>query len=75
MDRFDVNIFSCTDRMGEFKGAFIEGLGKSTAYAVGGILFLIILGLLAGFGIIGGSRNWSTIKGWAGKTDPPATLG
>lgn len=70
MDRFDVNIFSCTDRMGEFKGAFIEGLGKSTAYAVGGILFLIILGLLAGLGFIGGSRYQNTIKGWA---DPPAT--
>ena len=53
--------------MGEFKGAFIEGLGKSTAYAVGGILFLIILGLLAGLGFIGGKRNWSTIQGW---TDP-----
>ena len=56
--------------MGEFKGAFIEGLGKSTAYAVGGILFLIILGLLAGLGFIGGSRNWSTIKGWTEPAPP-----
>jgi hypothetical protein len=50
------------DPMGEFKGAFIEGLrvGKSTAYAVGGILILQVA-LLAGFGVIGAKRNWSTV--------------
>ena len=50
--------------MGELQGAFVDGLGKSTAYAFGGIIFLIILGILVGLGLIGGTRNWSTIKGW-----------
>jgi hypothetical protein len=37
--------------MGDFKGAFIEGLGKSLAYGLGGLIFLLVLGLLIGAGV------------------------
>ncbi len=36
--------------MGDFKTAFIEGFGKSLAYAVGGIIFLLMVALLSGTG-------------------------
>ena len=37
--------------MGDFKGAFIESLGKSLAYALGGLIFLLVLGVLIGAGV------------------------
>ena len=37
--------------MGDFKGAFIESLGKSLAYGLGGLIFLLVLGLLIGAGV------------------------
>ena len=43
--------------MGDFKTAFIEGLGKSLAYGVGGLIFLIVLGLLYGAGVLTVNRN------------------
>ena len=42
--------------MGDFKTAFIEGFGKSLAYGVGGILFLLMIGILAGMGLLGTHR-------------------
>ena len=38
--------------MGDFKTAFIEGLGKSLAYGVGALIFLIVFGLLVGAGVL-----------------------
>jgi hypothetical protein len=43
--------------MGDFKAAFIEGMGKSLAYSVGGILFLLLLSLLVGTGLLTLARN------------------
>ena len=43
--------------MGDFKTAFIEGMGKSLAYGVGGIIFIIVLGLLYGTGVLTLNRN------------------
>ncbi len=42
--------------MGDFKTAFVEGLGKSLAYAAGGIIFLILLGILGGTGLLAGYK-------------------
>ena len=35
--------------MGDFKTAFIEGLGKSLAYGVGGIIFLLMVAAFLGW--------------------------
>jgi hypothetical protein len=43
--------------MGDFKTAFIEGFGKSLAYAVGGIIFLLMVALLGGTGYLTAARN------------------
>ena len=43
--------------MGDFKTAFIEGMGKSLAYGIGGIIFLFILALLGGTGMLTLNRN------------------
>ena len=43
--------------MGDFKTAFIEGLGKSLAYGVGALIFLIVFGLLYGAGVLTVNRN------------------
>ena len=51
------SFFSYIDRMGDFKTAFIEGLGKSLAYGVGGIIFLLMIVLLGGTGILTVQRN------------------
>ncbi len=57
--------------MGDFKTAFIEGMGKSLAYGIGGVIFLFILALLAGTGWLTVARNPS-IRGFATKwNDPP----
>lgn len=42
--------------MGDFKTAFIEGFGKSLAYAIGGIIFLLLVALLGGTGLIGAHK-------------------
>lgn len=42
--------------MGDFKTAFVEGFGKSLAYGVGGIIFLLMIGFLAGMGLFGAHR-------------------
>ena len=57
--------------MGDFKNAFIEGLGKSLAYGVGGIIFLIVFGLLYGTGILSYQRSPS-LRGFLHKTNEPA---
>ena len=51
------SFFSSVNRMGDFKTAFVEGFGKSLAYAVGGIIFLLILALLGGTGWLTMNRN------------------
>ena len=51
-----LSFFSSVYRMGDFKTAFVEGFGKSLAYAVGGILFLLMIGVLAGMGALGTHR-------------------
>ena len=38
--------------MGDFNTAFIEGLGKSLAYGVGGIVFLLMVALIGGTGML-----------------------
>jgi hypothetical protein len=43
--------------MGDFKTAFIEGMGKSLAYGIGGIIFLFILSLIVGTGVLTVKRN------------------
>ena len=43
--------------MGDFKTAFIEGLGKSLAYGVGGIIFLFMIVLLGATGLLTANRN------------------
>ncbi len=43
--------------MGDFKTAFIEGMGKSLAYAIGGIIFLLMLAILGGTGFLTLNRN------------------
>ncbi len=43
--------------MGDFKTAFIEGFGKSLAYAIGGILFILMLALVGGTGYLTAARN------------------
>ena len=45
------------NRMGDFKTAFVEGFGKSLAYGVGGIIFLFILSLIVGTGVLTVKRN------------------
>ena len=48
--------------MGDFKTAFIEGMGKSLAYSIGGIIFLLMLVLLGGTGFLTLNRN-PTLRG------------
>ena len=43
--------------MGDFKTAFIEGMGKSLAYSIGGIILLFMLVLLGGTGFLTLNRN------------------
>jgi hypothetical protein len=43
--------------MGDFKTAFVEGMGKSLAYAIGGIIFLLMLAILGGTGWLTAARN------------------
>jgi hypothetical protein len=43
--------------MGDFKNAFIEGMGKSLAYGVGGIIFLLMIVLLGATGLLTANRN------------------
>ena len=43
--------------MGDFKTAFVEGFGKSLAYGVGGIIFLLMIVLLGGTGILTYKRS------------------
>ena len=38
--------------MGDFSGSFKENFGKSLAYGAGGLIFLIVLGMLAAAGMI-----------------------
>jgi hypothetical protein len=56
--------------MGDFKTAFVEGFGKSLAYGVGGILFLLMIGILAGMGLLGTHR-----AGLWGKPKVPSSIG
>ena len=42
--------------MGDFKTAFVEGFGKSLAYAAGGSILLILLGILGGTGLLAGYK-------------------
>lgn len=42
--------------MGDFKTAFIEGFGKSLAYGIGGVIFLLLVVLLGGTGLLGARR-------------------
>ena len=51
------SFFSSVNRMGDFKTAFIEGMGKSLAYSIGGIIFLFMLSLLVGTGLLTLARN------------------
>jgi hypothetical protein len=51
------SFFSSVNRMGDFKTAFIEGMGKSLAYGIGGIIFLFILALVGGTGLLTLRRN------------------
>ena len=51
------SFFSSVNRMGDFKTAFIEGMGKSLAYSIGGIIFLFMLVLLGGTGFLTLNRN------------------
>ena len=48
--------------MGDFKTAFVEGFGKSLAYGIGGIIFLLMVVLLGGTGLLGAHK-----AGWIGK--------
>ena len=43
--------------MGDFKTAFVEGFGKSLAYGVGGIIFLLMIVLLGATGLLTANRN------------------
>lgn len=38
--------------MGDFSGSFKESFGKSLAYGTGGIIFLIVLSMLAAAGYL-----------------------
>jgi hypothetical protein len=38
--------------MGDFSGSFKESFGKSLAYGTGGIIFLLVLGMLAAAGFL-----------------------
>jgi hypothetical protein len=57
--------------MGDFKTAFVEGFGKSLAYGVGGILFLLMIGVLAAMGLLGTHRAGL----WGQKAKVPSSSG
>ena len=54
--------------MGDFKSAFIEGFGKSLAYGVGGIIFILMIVLLGGTGLLGAHK-----AGWIGNRSKPGS--
>jgi hypothetical protein len=55
--------------MGDFKTAFVEGFGKSLAYGVGGIIFLLILALLGSTGWLTMARDPSLREGFFKRVD------
>ena len=57
--------------MGDFKTAFIEGFGKSLAYGVGGIIFLLMIVLIGGTGMLTVNRS-PAIRGFINKRIEPA---
>jgi hypothetical protein len=65
------SFFSSVNRMGDFKTAFVEGFGKSLAYGIGGIIFLLILALLGGTGWLTIARSPS-IRGFATQWNKPS---
>jgi hypothetical protein len=57
--------------MGDFKTAFVEGFGKSLAYGIGGVIFLLILALLGSTGWLTMARNPSLREGFFKMNERP----
>ena len=67
------SFFSSIDRMGDFKTALIEGFGKSLAHGIGGIIFLLMIVLLGGTGILTTQRSpSSSLRSFLDKRNEPA---
>jgi hypothetical protein len=49
--------------MGDFKGAFKEGLGESLAYGTAALIFLFLIGLLIGVGVYNSTVDLETLIG------------